>query len=355
LALIVFYKILSTRASSVAYSVLVLALIAWLSLVALGLVNSLLWLYEGVLGVSEGLVISARGFSPITALISRSEVEEKLLSIEGITVEYYLVTPILIKDKVLVLRGVNTSISEDCVLIGENVARELGVQVRDRITLSSIFTGEVYEVEVCEYTRSYVLEASYSLVARIRGVGSGYYSYVVVKGSSEALSRVVEALGLEPGRQKLVGLAVAIFSRVGNETRVTFHRALTEAYITNFGLHRDYILYFALAVSVVSVLGSFIIGLDTTRRFKNTLRVYRLLGVSKRSLVLVATLIGFITVLVASSLSLLLYSNIEVFTLRVLEYTVKPRIEPGLVIVVFSTLLVLYIAGLVSGVMREVE
>lgn len=346
-----------TRTHSIAHSILILALLSWLSLTALGLINSLLWLYEGFLGVNEGLVISARGFSPLTALISRSEIEQKISSISNITIEYYLVTPILINNRVFVLRSINSSnLSINCLLISENIARELGVRVGDRLLASSIFTSEIYELEVCGYTSGYVFEAPYDLVLKIRGVSPGYYSYAIIRGPSEALSSVIKSLGVRPEESRLTGLIVAVFSRISsNETRVVFHRAITEAYITSFGLQRDYIVYFAYTIAVASILGSLIVGLDIVRRVKSVFKVFRLLGVSKRTIMIVVILLSVLTVFIAFILALLLYRYVEVFTLSVFNYTLKPRVEGELVLVVFSVLLILYILGLLIGVIREVE
>jgi hypothetical protein len=130
--------LLKTKISAIAYSLIVLIAVCWLSLIALGLIDSILWLYEGVLGVSEGLVISARGFSPLTALLHRGEVEERISNISGITIEYYLATPVLYGDRVLVLRSTNSStIIGDCVLVGWDLARELGIGAGEGILISS--------------------------------------------------------------------------------------------------------------------------------------------------------------------------------------------------------------------------
>jgi len=355
--LVVLRKTLITRAHIVAYCILVLALLNWLSLVALGLINSLLWLYEGILGVSEGLLLSARGFSPLTALISKSEIEERISNISGIVVDYYLATPVLVNNRILVLRSTNSSsLSNDCLLISESLTRELGVHVGDKLLVSSIFTSEVYDLKICGYTSSYVLEAPYDLVARIRGVTPGYYSYAVIRGPSDALSKVIESLGVKRGDFKLTGLLVAVLSRVSdNKTRVVLHRALTEAYIASFGLERDYVVYFACTVAVASLLGSPILGLDTVRRVKSIFKVFRLLGVSKRTLMVVVALLGVFVAFAAFLLAILLYNYVEVFTLSVLDYVLKPRVEWELALLVFSTLLVLYVLGLIIGVICEVE
>jgi uncharacterized membrane protein len=140
--------LLKTKIRVVAYSLIVLVAVSWLSLTALGLIDSILWLYEGVLGVGEGLVISARGFSPLTTLIHRSEVEARISNISGITVEYYLATPVIYGGRVLVLRSTSSStISGDCVLVGGDLARELGVRAGEGILVSSLFTSEVYYLE----------------------------------------------------------------------------------------------------------------------------------------------------------------------------------------------------------------
>ncbi|MFZ8782556.1 MAG: hypothetical protein ACO2OR_01005 [Desulfurococcaceae archaeon] len=354
--LLVTYRVLlTTRIRVFAYSLIVLTLLSWLSLVALGLVSSLLWLYEGVFGVGEGLVISSRGFSPLTALVYRSEIESRLANISGITVEYYLVAPVLLGDKVLVLRSTSSNLSGDCVLVGIDMARELGVTSGDYLLVSSLFTSEVYYLEVCGYTSGYVVEGSYDLVARIRGVSHGYYSYAVVRGPPEALDKALRALGVEPGEYKLAGLLVAVLSRVGNRTRAALYRALTEAYISGLGFQRDYILYFAYTVAVASVLGSLLLGLDVARRTSSVLGVFRLVGASRRHLTLVAVLLGLALSTIAFTASLLLYRHFEIFTLNIQGYVFKPA-EPGvLALVVYSVLTLLYTLGLALGVHREVE
>jgi len=349
--------LLKTKISVIAYSLIVLVAVSWLSLTALGLIDSILWLYEGVLGVSEGLVISARGFSPLTTLVYKSEVEGRISNISGITVEYYLATPVLYGDRVLVLRSTNSStISGDCVLVGWDLARELGVKAGEGILVSSFFTSEVYYLKVCGYTSGYVLEAPYDLVARIRGVGRGYYSYAVVKGPSSALSRVMEALGVKPEEYKLTGLIVTVLSRISsNETRAVVYSAITEAYIANFGLQRDYILYFACGVAVASVVGSIVLGLDNARRFKNTLRVFRMLGASRRSITTSIILLGFTVAILACAISLVIYNYVRAFNLEIMGYVLEPRTHSVLVLLVFTALITLYTTGLTIGVRCEVE
>jgi hypothetical protein len=187
-------------------------------------------------------------------------------------------------------------------------------------------------------------------------VGRGYYSYAVVKGPSSALSRVMEALGVKPGEYKLTGLIVTVLSRISsNETRAVVYSAITEAYIANLGLQRDYILYFACGVAVASVVGSIVLGLDNARRFKNTLRVLRALGVSRRSVTGLSTLLGLTTATLACTLSLLVYNYVRVFNLNLLGYVLEPRTSGSLALLVFSTLITLYTASLAVGVRSEVE
>lgn len=356
MALVAYKVVLTTRKHLVAYAVLTLTLVSWLSLVALGLLSSLLWLYEGVLGVEEGLIITSKGFSPLTALVYRGDIESRLSSITDITVEYYLVTPVLVNGKFFVLRSTSVDLNSSCVLVGADIARQLGVTIGDHVVVSSVFTGGVYYLEVCGYTTGYVFEASYDLVARIRGVTKGYYSYIVVKGSSEAQSRVLEALGVKPGEIRLAGLIVAVLSRIGdNKTRVVLYRALTEAYITGFGLQRDYILYFAVTVAVASLIGLVILGLDFARRTSSSLRVLRVIGVSKRHLLLAALLLGLTVSTIAYVFSLALYTRVEFFTLSVPGYVFKTGRHSELFLLVYLGLLVLFNLGLALGVHREVE
>jgi hypothetical protein len=355
LSLVVVIAILKTRVNALVLSALTLAILAWLALVALGLVSSMLRLYEGVLGVGDGLVIASKGFSPLTSLVYRGDVEQKLSGISGLTVEYHLVSPVLVEGRLLVVRGVEDLEGEDCVLIPREVMRELNISVGDRLLVSSVFTKSVYELRVCGYANSRALEASIELVSEIRGVAPGYYSFIVVKGSPEAMREAVKALGVEPSRQRLLGLVVALISRVGNETKISLHEALTEAYISDLGLQRDHVLYFAMAVSLASIAGSVMIGLDTSRRLRDVLRVYRLLGVSKRSLVLSSALVGLLTLIWASVVSIALYNYVDLFSLNLLGYTLRPSFELDHALTVYVALLVMYSAGLISGVGSEVE
>lgn len=357
MALVALHTALAVKPHLIAYCILVLSVLGLLSLAALGLVNSLLQLYDGVLGVKEGLVVSSQGFSPLTALISRSEIEQKISNISDITVDYYLVTPILVGGKVLVLRSTNAgTMGSDCVLIGDSLAYELGVHIGDHALASSVFTGEVYYLEICGYTSGYVLEAPYDLVARVRGVAPGYYSYAVVRGSGKALEKVLEVLNIKPSEYRLTRLVVAILPRIGgNRTRSMVYHAITEAYIANFGLQRDYIEYFALAVATASTLGSVMLGLDSARRLKSVFRNFTLMGLSKRKLLLVAVALGVVTGLVGFLLSILLYNYVDVFTLRVLGFTIKPSTLRSQALAVFLVLLALYVSGLTIGAYHEVE
>jgi len=356
-ALTALQAVLAAKARLAVYSVLVLAVLGWLSLTALGLVDSLLQLYDGVLGVGEGLVVSSRGFSPLTVLVSRSEIEQRVSSISNVTVEYYLVVPVLVDGKVVILRSSSASATGDgCVLVGEEIARELKVRAGGCVLASSVFTGEVYCLEVCGYTRGHVVETPYDLAARVRGVPPGYYSYAVVQGSPEALKEVLEALGAEPGEQRLAGLVVAILPRIGEErARSEVYRALTEAYTAGLGLQRDYVVYYALAVAVTSTLGSVMLGLDNARRLGDVLRVLRLLGLSKSGLLLAAVVLALTTGVLGCFFSLVLYRCVDVFTLSVFGFRVKPGALGWQALAALLVLQALYALGLAAGARREVE
>lgn len=355
MSLVVCRVLVATRRKILVYPLLVLILLAWLSLVASSLVESILWFYEGVLGVEKGVVVTGRGLSPITALIDRVEVEEKLSSVGNVTLEYYITTPVIVDRKVVLLHSSSLlNHSGSCVWIGDGLG---GLKKTSGfIVASSIFTGEVYYLEVCGYTSGYVLEAPYDLVARIRGVSPRYASYIVIRGDEESLKRAVEALTGRPVDTGLISLALVVLTRISsNETRGVLYRALTETYISSLGLQRDYILYFAYTIGVASILGSLILGLDVARRSRGILVVFRFMGVSKRRLIGVAILLGLATTILVYPLSLLLYNTLDLFRLEVLGYTVKPRGSLEVKLVVFTVLTLLYTTGLALGVKREVE
>jgi len=356
-ALTALQAVLAAKARLAAYSVLVIAVLGWLSLSVLGLANSLLQLYDGILGVSEGLVVSSRGFSPLTVLVSRSEIERRIAGVGNITVEYHLVAPVLAGGRVIILRSSSAgAVASGCVLIGEELARTLEIRAGGCILASSVFTGEVYCLRVCGYTRGYAVEAPYDLVARVRGVAPGYYSYAVVRGPAEALEAVLEAVGAEPSERRLAGLAVALLPRVGEKkTRSEVYRALTEAYVAGLGLQRDYVVYFSLAVAVTGTLGSVMLGLDSAKKMGGVLRVLRLLGLSRRDLLLAAIALGLMAGVAGCLLSLALHRHAGIFTLSVLGFRVGSEAPGQLALATLSALLALYALGLAAGVRREVE
>jgi len=337
--------------------VLILTALAWLSLEALGLINSLLNFYEKVLDVKEGLVISAAGFSPLTALVSKSEIERKISRISNIVIDYYIVAPVLVDGKILILKSTNSS-TADCAFISEALAHALGVQVGGHVVVTSVFTGKVHRLEICGYTNANgnIIEASYGIVAKIRGTPPGYCSYAVVRGSSEALEEVARALGVKPSASKLASLAVAILQRVGdNRARAELYNTLMEAYAANFGLHRDFLLHFACAAIVASTLGSVMLGCSTAKSFEKVFRVLRIVGLSKRELLTLAMLAGLAVACTGNVSSLLIFAHVEVFTLDIFGFVLKPELPEKLAAVALAALGIFYTAGLVIGVRREVE
>lgn len=348
---------LTVNARTMVRDALILAMLGWLSLEALGLVSSLLNFYERVLDIKDGLVVSAAGFSPLTALMSRSEIEKKIIRIANITIDYYLVTPVLVEDKILLLKSSNSS-ATNCIFISELLARNLGARVGDHVIVSSVFTGKIFCLKICGYTdvSGYVAEASYDLVAQIRGAPPGYYSYAVIRGIEKALEEAAQALGATLGSSKLVNLAVIVLQRVDDgKARAALYNTLAEAYMVNFGMHRDFLLHFACAAVASSTLGAIMLGYDAVKSARRAFKVLRILGLSKRGLLALAVLMGLATVCAGDLLSVLIFTHVEAFALDIVGFVLKPVLPKDLAAGVLATLAMLYAVGLIVGVRREIE
>ena len=348
----IIHIVLRIRVHALLFSILALALLTWLSLASLALAHTLLNIYDSFFNVDRGVVVSSQGFSPLTALISRAEVEKRLAGIKNITVEFYLVTPVVINNRVFLMRSSN--VPEGCVFIGDSVARELRVGSSDHIFLSSVFKVEVLYAKVCGFVKGSWIEAPYSLVARIRGVSEGYYSLAVVKGSEEALKEVYRAFNVEE-KVRLFNIVVSVLPRLANESRAKLYNSLTEAYAVNLGLYRDYALYLAYAIALSALLGTPLLGLHTSKSLADVVQVYRFVGVSRRLVVAVSMLIGLIIVGFSTILALILMHFANIFTISVLGFTLTPKPQVMHLAIVTPTLLLLYTGGVARGVLSEAE
>lgn len=349
----VFNMIIRVKGHVFIYVFLILTMLSWLSLVAIGLAHSFLNFYDEIINVGNGVVITSQGFSPLTVLISKNDVEKRLSDISNISIEYHLITPVIVNNKIFLIRDAN--ISDECVLIGDDVAREIGLD-RDKgfIVLSSVFRDEIFYMKICGFIKGFWLEASHRNVAKIRGVSEDYYSLAIIRGSDDVLKKVVERLGVEKSYE-LPNIVIAVLPRIGNISRVITYKSLSEAYTINLGLYRDYLLYFIYAVSISTLAGASILGLYISRSLNDVLKIFRYIGVSKREITLLLILIGFIIVFSAVYVGMLISSYTNIFTINIFGLVLTPKNETHDLFIMTMILSIFYLGGVVTSVLREIE
>lgn len=317
------------------------ALFVAAALLTAGLVGSLYMLTEDMLTPPSGpsgyyVVVTSYSVAPFTSVIREGFVEERLGDVHGVVdVVYEVLAPVVIGRSVYVLRGVEARdlgtvageyavIGEGlgdrcvgCVLVGEALARELGVGPNDTLVVyspmaSSDFVLIVKGVLVTNTVLRYELVTNVPTAEAVRGIGPGAYSLAIVFTDGPAsLRRVAEAFNVSLAGRGLLERAFLALRIVGPRFRPYFLESLSDMYLSRFGLSRDMLVSVLIGTVGVLSIGFYILGQAVALYASGRMTLLHDLGLSIRylrlclasfaaSLTVFGAVIGLITAHVAS-------------------------------------------------------
>lgn len=353
--------------------IVLLTLLTTISLSVLGIFTSLYNFYENlVLTNGEGIVISSYAISPLTSVVSGDYVRNLVGNLKGVSVEPLVFSIAYFKGKTVVIRGVEeTEFSHfcdglgcnvSCVIVGEGLAKELNVSVGKTLALYSPFIKGTVLVTVCGVRRfhtplNYEVIASIELSRTIRGIGSNYYSVVILRAENPSvLSNISSRIGLSPEDTKLLQKALLILSQQGNVLVHELRGDIPEVYVAKLGIHRDFIFSLSYAVAALVIISDVLIGEHVFRSAKKTVAVLKYLGISRRKILVALTLqtLTYVAVAVLAALTVL-QSFSDLIKLEVLSHYVSPRISFYDILFVFSSETSVLLAGIAWGFVRSEE
>ncbi len=353
--------------------VVLLTLLALVSLSILGLFTSLYSFYDNLLLINgDGLVISSYAVSPLTSMVSKTYVKDLVSGVEGVSVEPLVFSLVYVKNRTVVVRGVEEAAlssfhqglrnSSYCVLVGEGLARELNLSEGEVLTLYSPFIKESVIVSVCgiKYLPSllnYEIIVSIELSRIIRGMSEDYYSVVILRASNlSVLSNISVKVGLTPEDITLLRKALLVLSQQDGVLARKLYSDIPEAYVARMGLHKDLIFTLSYTIAALVIISDSLIGEYVFRLSRRSIDVLRFLGVSKK-VVFVALALQTLTYVVVAvfAVFILLRCFGGLVGLKVLSHYVSPQVSVHDFLFVLSSKTFLLLAGVLWGLKKYEE
>ncbi|MFN3267694.1 MAG: hypothetical protein ACK416_00375 [Zestosphaera sp.] len=353
--------------------VVLLTLLALVSLSILGLFASLYNFYDSLLLINgDGLVISSYAVSPLTSMVSEKYVKELVSGVEGVSVEPLVFSLACVKNRTVVVRGVEEATlsslhlglenSSYCALVGEGLARELNLSEEEVLTLYSPFIKESVIVSVCgiKYLPSllnYEIIVSIELSRIIRGMSKDYYSVVILRASNlSVLSNISVKVGLAPEDITLLRKALLVLSQQGDVLARKLYSDIPEAYVARMGLHKDLIFTLSYTIAALVIISDLLIGEYVFRLSRRSIDVLRFLGVSKKKVFVTLALQTLTYVVVAVFVAFILLRCFgSLVGLKVLSHYVSPQVSVQDFLFVFSSKTFLLLAGVLWGLKKYEE
>ncbi|MEM0025401.1 MAG: hypothetical protein QXV93_05970 [Zestosphaera sp.] len=351
--------------------VVLLALLALVSLSILGLFTSLYNFYDNLLLINgDGLVISSYAVSPLTSVVSEKYVKDLISGVEGVKVEPLVFSLVHVKNKIVVVRGVEKTVfssfyhgledSAHCVLVGEGLAKELNLSEGDTLVLYSPFVKEPVIASVCsvKYLPSllnYEIIADIEFSRTIRGLGSDYYSVVILRADNlSVLSGISMKMGLSSEDITLLRKALLVLSQQGGVLAYELRSEIPEVYVAKLGIHKDLIFTLSYTVAALVIISDLLIGEHIFRLVRGCIEILRFLGVSKKRIfiTLVIQTLAYVAAAVFIAITLL-HCLSSLIRLEVLSHYVGPQISFSRdSLFVFSSKTFLLLAGILWGFVR---
>lgn len=342
-----FYTTVLRRRPSVGLiPLLTMTVLGLLALCAVGYTRALYYVNKAFLDVEDGVVISSYAISPFTSLVDSREVSKLVAGLDGVNVTYYFITLGYFNGIPAVIKGLNDAIERGCAYVGVELASRLSVIKGDVVAVYSPFTKRTNIFKVCNYTDKPLVLLSYEDAVEVRGVKPGYYSFAVLRASSEeAMDSILRAFGLQPLESSLLSRALIVLTRKEDKIDLDVFKDFAEGYMYRLGLYRDVVFYFAYAVSFAMLVGTPLIGVGLVSSLKGEIRVLGILGLPiERTLAALVLIIASSLVLSHLILAIILKLNL-LPTVSILAHSIRPIIEGQDFLAIFSVQFVMSIVG----------
>lgn len=354
-----------------------LAIIAMTAVVTLdlGVLNSVLSLYDKMVYAGEEDSITVGGYSvaPFTSLVRVRDVEELVEGLEGVrSASYEVLTVGLINGNPLVIRGVNFSAVRElvgykvvegskpsencysCLWLGIEAYKKLGVSVGRVVAVKPVFSRETVFLKVAgvlDVRAPYRYEAlvAYELGQALRGVSGDVASLVRITYNSSEIeaSEIYEKLGVKVPQSLVVHLLERAFLALKylpeGRVQLLAYEAPTGLYTARLGLNKNVLFLANLALGVVISYGFYVVGASTVSLNRDRVVVLYEQGLSmkkiKLSIALLLVLSVTISYAVLSSIIPALWTLSS--TLDLLGYRVELYVDPlseAVVVLAASTL-----------------
>lgn len=309
---------LSRKTSLTTFTVLVSMALSMLSLYAIGYVESLYRVYDVFYPLDSGsvstIIVSSDAVSPFTSIVDLKYIEERLRDFKNVSIHPLFITVGLVNAEPVVVYEFNVA-NDTCAYPDQEILSKTKTVWSDFIPIQSPFNNEILILRVCGVGGKPGVGVSHSTIARLRGVSPSYYSFVVIYVyDADIVDDVYKALGLErvePYVEKLIKRAFLVAIRRGNIVELKDVQNPTEAYLVKLGIYRDYVVYLAYSIALITLIGLPLLGLGIIDFLCKDFEILTAHGVSKRTLMV--ALLAFITI----SMSLSTAMSIIVFNLGI--------------------------------------
>ncbi|MEM3989019.1 MAG: hypothetical protein QW369_03700 [Desulfurococcaceae archaeon] len=314
--------ILSRKTSLILFTVLISTALSTLSLYAIGYIESLYRIYDVFYPIDRGsaftITVSSDAVSPFTSIVDLEYIEDRLRDFKDVSIQPVFITIGLLGAEPVVVYEFNYA-NDTCAYPDQAMLSNIKAMWGDFIPIQSPFNSEILFLKVCGVGGRPGIGVSHATIARLRGVSLNYYSFVVVYVyNNDVIDDVYKALGLErvePYVEKLVKRAFLIAIRRGNIVELKSVQNPTEAYLVKLGIYRDYLVYLAYSIALVTLVGLPLIGLGLVSFLHRDFEIFIVHGVSRRTLM--ASLLAFTAISTGLSIAI---------SVSVLNLGITPRL-----------------------------
>lgn len=318
-------KLLYRKPHPYLFAILLLSLHLLLGLSILGYTRSLTRVYESIIDIRDGVVISSFAISPFTATLDSRELENIIGDIDGLEIEYHMVTFAFLDREILFIKS--TDLPGDCIALSKDIASRLSVNIGDILPLYSIFTNRVVFLRVCSIVDSVYSLVNYQKCIEIRGVRPGVYSFAIVRSRDpDALRRLYERLEIRGLNERVLTRGLILLQRFGNRQYTKIYGDLSIAYLDRMGLHRDLIVYLGYGLLTALLICTPIVGIGLMLFYRKEITVLLRLGLSRRSILLMVNFILLLSLLISSILVHVIFHLGYYPRLEILVFELKPII-----------------------------
>ncbi|MEM2220877.1 MAG: hypothetical protein QXK24_03445 [Ignisphaera sp.] len=353
---VVLMHILSKKIGVVLFIALSSTALSILALSAIGSIKSLYGVYDAFYPINSSsrfkIIISSDAVSPFTSIVDLKYIEEKLKGFENVYLQSVFVTIGFVGVEPVVIYEIK-DVKDTCAYPDQELLKRTEVLWNGFIPVQSVFTQETLFLRICGVGEKPGIGVDHNTIARIRGVPSNYYSFVIVEvDDMDTLSKVYEALALrvdESAVEKLVRRVMLVAIRGGKIIEFREFQNPTEVYLAKFGIYRDYIVYLAYSIALTALIGLPLLGMGTVRYLRRDLEIFLSLGIARKSLLATFIVLLSISIALSSIASMIAVAHLDIKPLTsLLGYRIPLNIDSSDVIYIGSAQFTLCIAGIVN-------